>query len=101
MWGHHEGPHIELVHTKFCRNSLGVRKSTSLDALYRELGRYPLKIIKKIATYQILLLCIVVLRPQYTSKVMSGRSVNLTTLVLGSLRPPKRLNGTSCTYLRQ
>ena len=31
---------------------------------------------------------------------MSGRSVNLTTLFLGRLRPPKRLTSTSCTYLR-
>ena len=34
-------------------------------------------------------------------KVMSGRSVNLTTLFLGRLRPPKRLTNTSCTYFRQ
>ena len=33
-----------------------------------------------------------------TSKVMSGRSVNLTTLFLGRLRPPKRLTSTLCTY---
>ena len=32
---------------------------------------------------------------------MSGRSVNLTTLFLGRLRPPKRLTSTLCTYLRQ
>ena len=35
------------------------------------------------------------------SKVISGRSVNLTTLFLGRLRPPKRLTSTSCTYFRQ
>ena len=29
---------------------------------------------------------------------MSGRSVNLTTLFLGRLRPPKRFINTSCTY---
>ena len=32
---------------------------------------------------------------------MSGRSVNLTTLFLGRLRPPKRLTSTSRTYFRQ
>ena len=32
---------------------------------------------------------------------MSGRSVNLTTLFLGKLRPPKRLTSTSSTYFRQ
>ena len=31
----------------------------------------------------------------------SGGSVNLTTLFLGRLRPPKRLTSTSCTYFRQ
>ena len=29
---------------------------------------------------------------------MLGRSVNLTTLFLGRLRPPKQLTSTSCTY---
>ena len=32
---------------------------------------------------------------------MSGRSVNLTTLFLGRLRPPKQLTRTSCTYFCQ
>ena len=32
---------------------------------------------------------------------MSGRSVNLTTLFLGRLRPPERLTSTSCAYFRQ
>ena len=41
--------------------------------------------------------CVVILRPWKTSKAMSGRSVNLTTLFLGRLRPPKRLTSTSCT----
>ena len=45
--------------------------------------------------------CIVVLCPRYTSKVMSGRSVNLTLLFLGRLRPPKRLTSISCSYFRQ
>ena len=33
--------------------------------------------------------------------VMSGRSVNLPTLFLGRLRPPKWLTSTLCTYFRQ
>ena len=33
--------------------------------------------------------------------VMSGRSVNLPTLFLGRLRPPKQLTSTLCTYFRQ
>ena len=47
-WGHHEAPDIERVHTKFMRNILGVRKSTNISALYGELGRYPMKISRKI-----------------------------------------------------
>ena len=35
--------------------------------------------------------CFVVLHPRLTSEVMSGRSVNLTTLFLRRLRPSKRL----------
>ena len=31
----------------------------------------------------------------------SGWSVNLTTLFLGRLRPPKQLTSTSCTFFRQ
>ena len=34
-------------------------------------------------------------------QVMSGRSVNLTTLFLGWLRPHKWLTSTSCTYFRR
>ena len=33
--------------------------------------------------------------------VMSGRSVNLTTLFLGRLRPPKRLTSTKCAHFRK
>ena len=36
----------------------------------------------------------------YCSKVMSGWSVNLSTLFLGRLRSPKPFS-TSCTYFRQ
>ena len=45
--------------------------------------------------------CVAGLRPRYTSKVMSGRTVNLATLFLGRLRPPRRLTSTSCNYSRQ
>ena len=47
-WGHHEAPDIEKIHTKFLRNILGVRKSTNVTALYGELGRYPMKTLRKI-----------------------------------------------------
>ena len=48
IWGMHEATDIELIHTKFLRRILGVKKSTNLTALYGELGRFPLLIIRKL-----------------------------------------------------
>ena len=48
IFGYNEGKKIELVHCKFLRKLLCVRKSTNLDGLYGELGRYPMKICLKI-----------------------------------------------------
>ena len=44
----HAASDIELVHTKFLRSILGVKKSTNLSALYGELGRTPFSISRKI-----------------------------------------------------
>ena len=43
-----EASDIELIHTKFLRRILGVKKSTNLTALYGELGRFPVHVIRKI-----------------------------------------------------
>ena len=48
IWGMNEASDIELIHTKFLRRILGVKTSTNLIALYGELGRFPLHIIRKI-----------------------------------------------------
>lgn len=48
VWGIHPAPDIELIHTKFLRRLLGVRKSTNLTALYGELHRVPMYITRKI-----------------------------------------------------
>ena len=48
VWGHHEGPDIEAIHSKFCRKVLCVRRSTNLNALYGELGRIPMSIQRKL-----------------------------------------------------
>ena len=48
VWGYHEATDIELIHTKFLRRILNVRKSTNLTALYGELGRVPLVVHRKI-----------------------------------------------------
>ena len=47
IWGNHEGTDIELIHTKFLRRVLGVKKSTNLTALYDELGRVSLATFRK------------------------------------------------------
>lgn len=48
IWGFHEGKDIENVHVKFCRYMLNVRKSTNISALYGELGRFPMYIMRKL-----------------------------------------------------
>ena len=48
VWGHYESKDVELIHCKFLRKVLNVKKSTNLDGLYGELGRYPLSVSRKI-----------------------------------------------------
>ena len=48
IWGLKESNDIELVHRKFLRKILTVRKSTNSDGLYGELGRYPIIIKQKL-----------------------------------------------------
>ena len=48
VWGHHEGPDIEVIYSKFCRKVLCVRRSTNHNALYGELGRIPMYIQRKL-----------------------------------------------------
>ena len=47
VWGYHEAKDVEVLHTKFCRWILNVRKSTNLSGLYGELGRFPLIIFRQ------------------------------------------------------
>ena len=47
VWGYHEAKDVEILHTKFCRWILNVRKSTNLSGLYGELGRFPLIISRQ------------------------------------------------------
>ena len=44
----HEAKDIESVHIQFLRRLLVVKKSTNLTAIYGELGRYPLKVIRQL-----------------------------------------------------
>ena len=49
VWGTNEAKDIEILHTKFCRWILQVRKSTNLSGLYGELGRFPLIVYRNIS----------------------------------------------------
>ena len=44
VWGNHNGKNIESVHCKFIRKILCVKKSTNIEGLYGEVGRYPMYI---------------------------------------------------------
>ena len=44
----YETKDVEMLHTKFCRGILQVKKSTNLSGLYREQGRAPLIISRKV-----------------------------------------------------
>lgn len=48
IWGFHIGKDIENIHTKFLRKLLCVNKSTNLIGLYGELGRVPLRVMRKV-----------------------------------------------------
>ena len=48
----HEGKDLELIHCKFLRRILCVKKSTNLDGLYGETGRYPLSVHCKIMIFK-------------------------------------------------
>ena len=42
VWGFGKSKEIERIHLKFCKRLLNVKSSTSSNAIYSELGRYPL-----------------------------------------------------------
>ena len=46
IWGFHQAPDIEKLHTSFCKKILGVRKNTCNSFIYQELGRFPLSIVR-------------------------------------------------------
>ena len=48
IWGNQDWDIIEKLHLSICKFSLGVKASTPADAVYAELGCYPLKILRHI-----------------------------------------------------
>ena len=43
IWGFKDWPKLEILHLKACKYALGVRSSTTTDAVYAELGRVSLQ----------------------------------------------------------
>ena len=52
IWGQDSGKELEIIHTKCLRKILCVNKSTNLSALYGELGRYPLSVMRKLHIFK-------------------------------------------------
>ena len=52
IWGQDSGKELEIIHTKFLRKILCVNKSTNLSALYGELRRYPLSVMRKLHIFK-------------------------------------------------
>ena len=73
--GHYKGPSGAFV--TYC----------NISCLFYELVLF-LKFIQMLSIPLTCCCCVIVLRPRLTSKVVSERSVNLTALFLGRLRPP-------------
>lgn len=46
VWGYTNAKDLERVHLKFCKRLLGVKSSTCTPAVYCELGRKPLLLIR-------------------------------------------------------
>ena len=47
VWGIYDIKKIDRIHIKFCKAILGVKQQTLNNAVYGELGRYPLSVISK------------------------------------------------------
>jgi hypothetical protein len=48
IWGFHKVKDVENIHTLFCKNVLGVKKSTCNSLVDHGLGRFLLHIIRKL-----------------------------------------------------
>ena len=48
VWGYDKCRDIDIVHNKFCRYILCVKKSTNVDAMYGDLGRLALSVFRKL-----------------------------------------------------
>jgi hypothetical protein len=74
IWSTHKATDIEMIHLKFLRYILRVRKSTNLSALYGELDRAPLNIYRKITILK------------YWRKLISHDHLSLTFKIFSVLK---------------
>lgn len=47
IWGFHQAPDVEKLHTSFCNKTLGEGKTTCNSFIYQDLERFPLSIVRK------------------------------------------------------
>ena len=85
-WGFHPSPNIELVHTKFCKNLLGVKRSTQNDCVYGLLGRLPLCIIRHLRILKYWLKIVHGLKSLYVCAIYKSQLQNIDLRDSWSLR---------------
>ena len=76
-WGFSKSKAIERIHLKFCKRILHVRTSTNTMAVYGELGRFPMYILR----YHKII--------KYWFKVLQTENIILKNVYLQSLRDVK------------
>ena len=92
IWGFHKADDIEKVHVKFLKQILGVRRQTRHIAVYGEVGRVPLSVLRKVRIlkywYKILSLRDTLFFKVYSQQVnslMQGATENNWVLQLKTL----------------
>ena len=92
VWGHYQSKDIELVHCKFLRKVLNVKKSTNLDGLYGELCRYPMSISRQIIMIK------------YWIKILKTDNpilFNMYTLLKNDANNNNKYSGTNWAYYKK
>ena len=59
VWGFHSADAVERVHLNFCKKVLKLKKTTTSNSVYGELGRFPLQLQKyfRILNYWLKIVC--------------------------------------------
>ena len=80
VWGYENLDIIERVHTEFLRKITKCRKSTPVNMLYAELGRYPLEIIVKTRIVS------------FWIRITQGKATKLSYFLYQALRSNDKIN---------